>query len=515
MTENSSYTQDGNTPPEPILGEIDSGSREESSNAIGTTSTQQHFAPSQDEQETLLLKHYRDVVCHYMMPVVDGRRNPWFRLFLPLALSLPSTDSQLALRHALLAAAAYHKAETEDGDVTLNIQRAERYRDMASAALRRMPQEEQVADLSDLEKLSLFATAMALLSTSVFGAERTDCSMYICLAKTVVNRTGGSQFWLSTTTTRSLLQILRCYDVLTSTTCFSLEGQRECDRLETICSGSETDPEAENIQSSERTEHASSSEDPASNIFDLDDHYILGLSFGVTRQTFSLLRRTVRLSNMIGSCSEPLEWPPHIRETAVKLRNDLTLFRSNPPSTNELLLLEACGLSPESAATFLQTSIEELPPIISSEIIKNHQQSFHFAVLIYFYRVTYTSSAWPTMGQESAEVDCQDYVRKTLDSLENIECFTRDAKTQAANTFWPAFIAAVEAVEVGLRHRAFIWMSRAAKRGFGNVTRAQKVVMETWRRVDRWRDDEPLRRGLGPVDWRQVMKDTSCMIILT
>lgn len=119
------------------------------------------------------------------------------------------------------------------------------------------------------------------------------------------------------------------------------------------------------------------------------------------------------------------------------------------------------------------------------------------------------------MGQGSAEVDCQDYVRKTLDSLENIECFTRDAKTQAANTFWPAFIAAVEAVDVGLRHRAFIWMSRAAKRGFGNVTRAQKVVMETWRRVDRWRDDEPLRRGLGPVDWRQVMKDTSCMIILT
>ena len=168
-----------------------------------------------------------------------------------------------------------------------------------------------------------------------------------------------------------------------------------------------------------------------------------------------------------------------------------------------------------------------LPPVVSEEVIGNHQKSFHYAVLLYFNRVFHGAyCANPKQFRSStaqahawAEEDCQGYVGVVLDCLENIDCITRDTHIRPANTLWPAFIAAVEAVNVDLRHRALIWLSKASQRGLGNVSRAKEVVMETWRRVDRiWDSDaeRPLvRQGLGPVDWREIMQQKGSYIMLT
>jgi hypothetical protein len=79
----------------------------------------------------------------------------------------------------------------------------------------------------------------------------------------------------------------------------------------------------------------------------------------------------------------------------------------------------------------------------------------------------------------------------------------------------PAFIAACEAVEIPLRHRALIWFAKAGKRGIGNIAAAKELVMEVWRRVDRMVDDEGNDGALGPVDWRRVMEDMEWKIMLT
>lgn len=478
------------------------------------------------EQETFIMAHYRDVVCHYMMPVIDGKRNPWSRLYLPLALGTPSSKSQLALRNALLAMASYHLAQNESQNSAEYLRCAECYHLMASDGLLQLSQQ-GVLDMGDHEKLALMSTAMALLSSSVFGADNIECGIYLGIAKRLLGRTGGEGFWLSAEVTRSLVQILGCYDVLTSTTSITghpLEGPSDGasgPELTQPLDSRHVDAVPSHFSNSHLSSEDASTASPVLRAIHSGDHYILGISFGINRKTFSLLRRTVRMANTITLCGTESAVPDSVVDIAKVLRQELMQVDRSLPFTvfqDELSLLEKSGQFFPSGVSYCNEKTAELPPLVTKEILKNHQMAFHTAAIVYYYRVMHSIWGDPHCwrAQNSSDsTDCQDFVRRTLDYLETIECFTRDAETQPANTFWPAFIAAVEAVQVPLRHRAFIIMSRAVKKGLGNVIRAQEIVMETWRLTDRILEGSTLENGLGPIDWRKVMLDRDCKIMLT
>lgn len=169
--------------------------------------------------------------------------------------------------------------------------------------------------------------------------------------------------------------------------------------------------------------------------------------------------------------------------------------------------------------------LHSLHPVISEEVLKNHQECFHYALLLYFYRAfpeqpfSSANIVEPVLEKQSDAGKCQFYVSKILDCLESIESLTGTLPVKPANTLWPAFIAAAEAVDVSSRHRALIWLTRMALRGLGNVVRAKEMVKEIWRQVDRtWCPTSVSsldRRGLGPVDWRTVMAEQGSFIMLT
>jgi hypothetical protein len=108
-------------------------------------------------------------------------------------------------------------------------------------------------------------------------------------------------------------------------------------------------------------------------------------------------------------------------------------------------------------------------------------------------------------------------VSKALEHLENIDALTVDVPV--ANTLWPGFIAAAEAVDTDLRHRVLVWFARAKRHGIGNILAAKTLVLEVWRRVDRLAGATAKQRDhkteLGPVDWRDVMREKGLYIMLT
>lgn len=158
------------------------------------------------------------------------------------------------------------------------------------------------------------------------------------------------------------------------------------------------------------------------------------------------------------------------------------------------------------------------------EVMKeNHILAFQYSAAIYFRRALCDGSARITPsvagrpGEEKPRPTGQFLVSKALDYLENIDALSRNIA--AANTLWPGFVAAVEAVDTDLRHRALIWLARAKRHGIGNIAQATSLLMEVWRRVDRQfvasRDQDGLQFELGSVDWREVMREKRMYIMLT
>ncbi|KAG4426970.1 hypothetical protein IFR05_017547, partial [Cadophora sp. M221] len=137
-----------------------------------------------------------------------------------------------------------------------------------------------------------------------------------------------------------------------------------------------------------------------------------------------------------------------------------------------------------------------IPQIITDEIKENHVWAFHYSVILFFRRAlshtlppphppsppstsTSSSSQHPT----PEHVPSQTLISHALLHLENIDSLT--SSTPISNTLWPAFIAAAEAVDTSLRHRALAWFVRARRHGIGNIEQAERLVREVWRRTDR------------------------------
>jgi Fungal specific transcription factor domain len=80
-------------------------------------------------------------------------------------------------------------------------------------------------------------------------------------------------------------------------------------------------------------------------------------------------------------------------------------------------------------------------------------------------------------------------------------------------------VAAVEANDIELRHRALFWFTRAKRHGIGNIKKAKTLVMDVWRRADRKAqratEQRPLESELSDADWREAMRENGMYIMLT
>jgi hypothetical protein len=484
----------------------------------------------QDEEAGELLTHYRDVVCNYMMPTIDPQRNPWLRLYLPLAMSVRGSQSKLALRHALKAVAAYQLAQSSTTSRAVHLAQAADHKRQAFELVQSILTG-GVTAMDTADKYALLASAMTLISTDVFGTDNTDCRVHLDLAKRIVLETGRYEFWSLTPCSKAFIQILQCYDLMASTI-LSSPNQPPSDS-NGVTSPTTTHHSVEELLHTPDTGVASDTV-PNSNKMGYDDQYILDLSFGLSRETFALLRDTMELGRQCAKPGHTTTWLQGTLDAARLLKERLSNadaemgdFPANQLSDLNLPDFDGRGNSSMISGTSIENN-SALPPIISQEALENHQKSFHYAVLLYFYRLIYALRAEclqesPRPLKAIAELDeilaedCQLYVGKIFDCLESVDAVTTDTTARAGNTLWPAFIAAVEATKVELRQRALIWLARAARRGLGNLARWKEVIMETWRRVDRMHETRTRQtpgKGLAPIDWRLIMEERGAYIML-
>jgi hypothetical protein len=254
--------------------------------------------------------------------------------------------------------------------------------------------------------------------------------------------------------------------------------------------------------------------------------YTLDVSFGVARKTLQCLNKTLELSCLREAHqtdqTHDWEWPEQTHSLLRQLETEIFDVFEDP-----IALATREGASDLSAQ-------EGISDYVNEEIKENHVWAFHYGAALFFRRALCDGgpSVGAVLGGEGggdAEIGSsagtsairrwsgQELVAKALDHLENIDVLSGDAVV--ANTLWPAFIAAVEAVHTPLRHRALIWFVRAKRHGIGNIAKAKALVMEVWRRVDRqtWvRPEKGVQGGeLSRVDWREVMQEMKMYIMLT
>jgi hypothetical protein len=246
--------------------------------------------------------------------------------------------------------------------------------------------------------------------------------------------------------------------------------------------------------------------------FPYTEHYILDISFGIGLGTISVLNKVIQLARICSAYEDPSSWPQSLADTIDALETHLYATEANSTAFKRTARDDPAPFKISSESSKARQPSITLPRIISDELIENHQWAFHYAVIIFFHRAI---RPCPSKLRASRIKTPQRCVGKVFDRLENIDCLTRGTSVRPADTLWPAFIAACEAIEVPLRHRALIWFARAGKRGIGNIAAAKELVMEVWRRVDRMVDDEGNDGALGPVDWRGVMEDMEWKIMLT
>ncbi|KAF2021827.1 hypothetical protein BU24DRAFT_488166 [Aaosphaeria arxii CBS 175.79] len=469
-----------------------------------------------------LLHHYRSIVTGVMMPTIDSASNPWLQIYFNLAFGNPSTTSQSSLRHALISVAAYQRASQQRGSRQKDIERARSYGQKAEKLL------EQVANIGEgqhtqslRDKCTSVAAALSLISIDVFDPRGIDCRAHLHLARRIIQLYATEQTWKSNAILNMLYQILLCYETVANTARLT----------ETSCSSPSQQQGSESgARDTDEAYRGREEEEGLEQFVTNPQHFILNSSFGVSWRTLSLLQQTIKLGSL---CTRTIFASPALLSQVKDLHRHLCSFEDDPsqflvPTSKERnISCLANGVLTSDLTTV--SSTDTLPKVISDELVENLQLAFHYAVIVYFHRVI------PAIYQASLDNDTPDgHVRhssarnkgmhhhhQTLisniwDRLENIDCITpRETQLQRGNVMWPAFIAAVESIQVELRHRALIWFSKAAERGVGNVLEAKKVVLEVWRRVDRLRsrDDEPT--GLGPIDWRAVMHDMDSHIMLT
>ncbi|KGO43666.1 Protein of unknown function DUF3468 [Penicillium expansum] len=481
-----------------------------------------------DDHEVLLIRHYREVVGHIMMPAIDSPRNPWLQIYLPLALARSPDRTTLALRHAILAVSALHRAQPSGSERQSLLVRAKVYA-LDAAQLVDNCLSDSDAEYAEAQKHALLACTLSLISSNVFASDSKGYQEHLDLAHRVFTMTGSSCFWRSSFRSSVLYQIYRFYELLVTTTQGPLGSGPQYNECSPTKSAS-PDEDADNFSTFSRS--SMEFQDPER--IAMSSHYVLDTCFGISQRTISLLYRTVRADRQIA------KWDPRvsIEESLVKEFEDVRAQLYDITLDSEALSRSALNdeinfYVPDPKLKLLWSFGEDavIPTAVRDELLESHQWAFHNAVILFFGRCfdspqfRRSETDYPDKGRprwanlETPFQDYQKFVALTFDSLETIQCLTRGRSIRPAITLWPALVAACEAVDVELRHRCLQWFQNASAKGIGNLSRARALVLEVWKRTDRHLDTDgrlpPSSRGLGFVDWRDVMAELKTPIMLT
>lgn len=519
---------------------------------------------SVDDGVEQLIQHYQSHVSQLMMPTSAPKQNPWLCVYLPIALQKPSSTAKQCLLLAILAVAAFNKAELSRSKRQVYTRQAVDFKERAASMLKtyvKVGERTQSFPHNETDRKALLAATLTMTTIEVSladpylrplinlckvfsGDNRGQCYENLLLGKQIIPLTGGLSWWVGEPTRLMLLQIFRCLEIIAHTSGWRPNSQQSSD---TKANSDSYDGMSSSIVDPGIGARASSS--PELDAVSLDaassSVYTLDISFGIAMKTLRCLNKIVELSNLRDNNTVSVHgvsvWPESTHEALRDLETEIFDTLTDPDA-----------LSGDHTAS-VSTAPEGISNYVSEEIKYHHLWAFHYSTAIFFRRVickgTATiSPAIPSTSTPSspssqpASIDNedrhqhhhhnrpsgQDLVSRALEHLENIDVLSGDLTM--ANTLWPAFIAAVEAVDTPLRHRALIWFVRAKRHGIGNIIMAKNLVMEVWRRVDRqktWvsaRDGpQPLNEGdndrksrqLSHVDWRKIMQEQGVYIMLT
>jgi hypothetical protein len=465
-----------------------------------------------DPQEVSdLLNHYRTHVCKLMMPTIAPSQNPWLRLYLPMASREPQTAAQKCLLDAILAVAALNKSELSRSDRGQYQQLARTLKDRAALMIK-----EVLADASqreallqnDVDRQALLAAAMTMTTVEVFsGGNEGRGYENIALCKYIIRLTGGVTWWVASSTRMTLLQIFRCLELVARTS-----GWTNNEESEQVQDDEQTTPESRSTQPlGDSARHSSS--DVEFLMGTSAPQYTLDVSFGIAMKTLRCLSQTIELCSVRESMGSEKRWSERSAVALQQLEAELFDTLEDPDAFSGQEILG-------------DVSQEGVSDYVSREIKENHCWAFHCSTTIFFRRAICEggSTVTPPIEGLAAEKDGsrsrptgQQLVSMALEHLENVDAMSSDMAI--ANTLWPGFIAAVEAIDMDLRHRSLIWFARARRHGIGNIAKAKALVMEVWRRVDRQTgagsDRRHMNSELSHVDWREVMREKGMYIMLT
>ncbi|CAI7637355.1 unnamed protein product [Penicillium glandicola] len=481
-----------------------------------------------DNEDVLLIRHYREVVGHIMMPAIDSPRNPWLQIYLPLALTKSPDRTTLALHHAILAVSALHQAQLGGSERQGLLARATVYA-LDAAQLVSDCLSDSDAEYSETQKHALLACTLSLISSNGFASDSKGYQEHLNLAHRVFTMTGSSFFWRSSLRSSVLYQIYRFYELLETTTQGPLASGPEYNECEATKSAS-PDEDADNFSNFSRAPMGFYDHEGIV----LPAHYVLDTCFGINLRTISLLYRTVRADRQIAKWDPRVSIEERLVQEFEHVRAELYDITLDPKALSRSALNDEINFyAPDPKLDLLWSFGEDavIPTAVRDELLESHQWAFHNAVILFFGRCfdspqfRRSETDYPDKGRprwanlETPFQDYQKFVALTFDSLETIQCLTRGRSVRPTITLWPALVAACEAVDVELRHRCLQWFQNASGKGIGNLSRARALALEVWKRTDRHLDADgrlpPSSRGLGFVDWRDVMAELQTPIMLT
>lgn len=145
-----------------------------------------------------------------------------------------------------------------------------------------------------------------------------------------------------------------------------------------------------------------------------------------------------------------------------------------------------------------EVSILESDEIIVPDVT-NQKRAFVQATYIYLYR---SLLSVPPEAVKS-------HVRKTF---MHVSAFF--ANSNGNFSIWPAFIAAVEAFTEDDLTAARAWLDSATSFGIGSRDSMKMVIEEVWRRREAISRSSGLEPGMVAIDWRDVMQELDCDVLL-
>ncbi|XXG94081.1 hypothetical protein Hte_000333 [Hypoxylon texense] len=455
-----------------------------------------------------LVHHWQTHVCHLMMPTLAPSHNPWLRLYLPMALQEPRTRERSCLLYSILATAAFNKAELSRDGRSLYRNLAREFKAKAEALLDTIVEALSgegtgTGDMTNAQ--ALLAATLTMTSVEVFsGEDDGKCYENLLIARWIVQNTGGPSSWLTDSASATLFQNFRCLQIISLTSGWSRTGLTGRHKM------SSTTRRAKVLDITSQGDNNHNSDIQAVAPVPTCE-YALDITFGISMRTLRCLHKIQDLKTKI---AQENAWSQRTTDEFIRLESDIFDVLDNPDAFK--------GQQP-----VVTPGVLGLSDYVAEEIMENHVWAFHYSTAIFLRRALCQGFAVnkPLSQAESEFADrldrrpsSQDLVSKALEHLENVDALSNDMAI--ANTLWPGFIAAVEAVDMELRHRALIWFARAKRHGIGNIGKAKALVMEVWRRVDRQpratlEESKSQRSQLGHVDWREVMREKGMYIMLT